>query len=80
MQVSSIFNIDILDTTGNWNSLFTHTVSYDTTSVALMPSITVYGIEVYTFLDTITLPGDGYYSIAGLIVVEMERLLLCQIL
>ena len=64
MQVSAIFNIDILDTTGNWNSLFTHTVSYDTTSVALMPSITVYGIEVYKFLDTITLPGDGYYSIS----------------
>tara|TARA_B100002052_G_scaffold235523_1_gene218866 strand:- start:106 stop:1380 length:1275 start_codon:yes stop_codon:yes gene_type:complete len=64
MQVSAIFNIDILDTSGNWNSLFTHTVSYDTTSGALMPSITVYGIEVYTFLDTITLPGDGYYSIS----------------
>ena len=28
-----------------------------------MPSVTVYGVEVYSYLDTITLPGNGYYSI-----------------
>ena len=29
-----------------------------------MPTVTVYGVEVYTYLDTITLPGNGYYSIS----------------
>ena len=37
---------------------------FDTTSGNLMPAMTVYGIEVYTYLDTITFPGNGHYSIS----------------
>ena len=61
---SATFYISQLDTSGNWNSLFSSTVSFDTTSGNLMPTITVYGVEVYTYMDTITLPGNGEYSIS----------------
>ena len=61
---NATFNISQMDTSGNWNSLFSSTVSFDTTSGNLMPTLTVYGVEVYTYLDTITLPGNGYYSIS----------------
>ncbi|MEE2954055.1 MAG: T9SS type A sorting domain-containing protein [Bacteroidota bacterium] len=64
MAGTAMFNIHQLDTSGNWNGILTSTVMYDTTSGGLMPTVTVYGVEVYTYLDTITLPGDGYYSIS----------------
>ncbi len=65
MQLVAAFNVLEQDTSGAWNLLFTSTVNYDTTSGGLMPSlVTVYGVEVYTFIDTITLPGDGYYAIS----------------
>lgn len=42
----------------------TYTVDYDTTSGNLLPTVTVYGVEVYSFVDTITLSSAGYYSIS----------------
>ncbi len=65
MQLVADFNVFEQDTSGAWNLLFTSSVNYDTTSGGLMPSVvSVYGVEVYTFIDTITMPGDGYYSIS----------------
>jgi len=65
MALVAVFNVFEQDTTGGWISLFTSSVNYDTTSGGLMPSVTtVYGVEVYTFIDTITMPGDGYYAIS----------------
>ena len=65
MGVSAVFDIESYDTSnGTWNSLQTYTVTYDTSSGNLLPTVTVYGVEVYSFLDTITLPGNGYYSIS----------------
>ena len=61
---NATFYISQIDTSGNWNSLFSSTVSFDTASGNLMPSVTVYGVEVYSYLDTITFPGNGYYSIS----------------
>ncbi len=61
---TATFNISAMDTSGSWNALYSSTTSYDTTSGGLMPSVVVYGVEVYSYLDTITLPGDGYYSIS----------------
>ena len=48
---------------GGLNST-TYTVDYDTTSGNLLPTVTVYGVEVYSFIDTITLGSAGYYSIS----------------
>ena len=65
MVTSAVFYVSELDTSGNWNSLFSSTVSYDTTSGNLfLPVQSAYGVEVYIYNDTITLPGDGYYSIS----------------
>ena len=65
MGLVAVFNVFEQDTSGAWISLFTSSVNYDTTSGGLMPSvIIVYGVEVYTFIDTITMPGDGYYAIS----------------
>jgi hypothetical protein len=65
MVTSAVFYVSELDTSGNWNSLFSSTVSYDTTSGNLfLPVQSAYGVEVYVYNDTITLPGDGYYSIS----------------
>ena len=65
MVINAVFNVSELDTSGNWNSLFSSTVSYDTSSGGLfLPVQTVYGVEVYVYNDTITVPGDGYYSIS----------------
>lgn len=65
MGVSAVFDVESYDTSnGTWNSLQTYTVTYDTSSGNLLPTVTVYGVEVYSFLDTITLPGNGYYSIS----------------
>jgi hypothetical protein len=65
MGISAVFDIESYDTSnGTWNSLQTYTVTYDTSSGNLLPTVTVYGVEVYSFLDTITLPGNGYYSIS----------------
>ena len=65
MVTSAVFYVSELDTSGNWISLFSSTVSYDTTSGNLfLPVQSAYGVEVYIYNDTITLPGDGYYSIS----------------
>ena len=45
-------------------STTTYTVDYDSTSGNLLPTVTVYGVEVYSFIDTITLSSAGYYSIS----------------
>jgi len=63
--INAVFNVSELDTSGNWNSLFSSTVSYDTSSGGLfLPVQSAYGVEVYVYNDTITVPGDGYYSIS----------------
>jgi hypothetical protein len=65
MVIHAVFNVSELDTSGNWNSLFSSTVSFDTSSGGLfLPVQSVYGVEVYVYNDTITVPGDGYYSIS----------------
>ena len=65
MQLSATFTIFEQDTSGAWTYVFDSTVNYDTTSGGLMPSVvSVYGVEVYTFIDTITMPGDGYFAIS----------------
>jgi hypothetical protein len=58
MQTWATF--EVLDTMGV--SLFDSTTSVDTTSGALMP-LFPYGVEVYHFYDTITMPGPGHYTI-----------------
>jgi hypothetical protein len=58
MQTWATFEIS--DTSGY---LFDSTVDYDTiTSGALMP-LFPYGVEIYYYKDTITLPGPGSYTI-----------------
>ena len=64
ISANATFQIEKLDTSGNWNFLFSSTVNFDTTSGNLLPNVTVYGVEVYSYLDTITLPGNGYYAIS----------------
>ena len=65
MGLVAAFNVFEQDTSGGWISLFSSSVNYDTTSGSLMPAVvSVYGVEVYTFIDTITMPGDGYYAIS----------------
>ena len=65
MQLNAAFNVFEQDTSGGWILLFTSSTLYDTTSGGLMPAVvSVYGVEVYTFIDTITMPGDGYYAIS----------------
>ena len=65
MQLSAEFEIFSQDTSGNYNYLFSSTVYYDSTNTGgVLSSVqSVYGVEVYTFHDTITLPGDGSYAI-----------------
>ena len=65
ISATAQFDISQQDTSGAWNLLFSSTASFDTTSGGLLSSvITVYGVEVYTYIDTITMPGDGFYSIS----------------
>ena len=52
IAINAVFNVSELDTSGNWNSLFSSTVSYDTTSGGLfLPVQSVYGVEVYVYND-----------------------------
>ena len=65
MGIDAVFQVSVMDTSGNWNSLFSSTVSYDTSSGNLfLPVQSVYGVEVYVYQDTITLPDSGYYQIS----------------
>ena len=65
MGINAIFQVSVMDTSGNWNPLFISTVSYDTSSGNLfLPVQSVYGVEVYIYQDTITLPDSGYYQIS----------------
>ena len=64
MAISAVFDVSQLDTSGNWNSIFSSTVTYDTTSGGLMPTFSAYGIEVYHYFDTITLTTNGEYLIS----------------
>ena len=66
MSQTADFNIDFFGNPANtlpWSSQ-TYSVDYDTTSGNLLPTVNVYGVEVYSFIDTITLPSYGYYSIS----------------
>jgi len=60
----SIYKQEI-DTSGNlvWMFQFSHTVNQNSGTGGLMPNLSAYGVEVYSFSDTISLPGDGHYSI-----------------
>ena len=64
MQLDATFDIYFQDSSGNYNFLFSSTVSYDSTSGAFLGSVqSVYGVEIYTFNDTVTLPVNGNYVI-----------------
>jgi hypothetical protein len=58
MQTWAFF--DVVDTSGA--TLFTTSADYTPGSGTLLP-LFPYGVEVYTFIDTITMPGPGEYSI-----------------
>ena len=60
----SIYKQEI-DTSGNlfWAFQFSHTVNQNSGTGGLMANMSAYGVEVYSFSDTISLPGNGYYSV-----------------
>ena len=69
VSMTTTQNIDVysLDTTvfpPTYNLVFSHTISFDTTSGGAMSSLSsVYGVEIYNFRDTITFPANGNYII-----------------
>ena len=64
MGLSQIVYVYLLDSTGNYTMAFSHTISFDTTSGNSMSSMsTVYGVEIYNFVDSIVFPSDGDYML-----------------
>ena len=64
VPMTLIQSVDIyeLDSNGNYNFLFSQTISFDTSSGNSMSSMLVYGVEIYSFSDSLVL-GDGNYVI-----------------
>ena len=63
MATSAMFQIT-MDSAGVITPITTLTVLADSMSGGLVMGVSAaYGVEVYTYTDTITLPGDGYYTI-----------------
>jgi len=60
-QPLDIYQLDPF--TGIYSLLYTISPAFDTTTGGLVNSISVYGIEVYRFVDTLSFPSDGYYKI-----------------
>ena len=67
MDLNQTVEVYLLDTTvfpPSYSLAFSHTIAFDTTSGGAMSSFSsVYGIEIYNFRDTITLPANGNYMI-----------------
>jgi hypothetical protein len=62
MSLNQSVDVFVLDTSGNYNLLFTQTMSFGVGGpVTAMSS--VYGVEVYHFTDTIDFPANGYYMV-----------------
>jgi len=49
--------------TGIYSLLYSMSPDFDTTTGGLVNSISVYGVEVYRFVDTLSFASDGYYKI-----------------
>ena len=64
MATSAMFEIN-MDSAGVMIPINFLTVLADSMSGGLVMGVSAaYGVEVYTYTDTITLPGDGYYTIS----------------
>ena len=63
MAISAMFEIS-MDSAGVMIPMNLLAVPADSMSGGLVMGVSAaYGVEVYTYTDTITLPGDGYYTI-----------------
>ena len=62
MSLNQSVEVYVLDTSGNYNLLYTHGLTFGVGGPVTSMS-SVYGVEVYHFTDTITFPGNGYYMI-----------------
>ena len=63
MATAAMFQIS-MDSAGVMIPITLLTVPADSISGGLVMGVSAaYGVEVYTYTDTITLPGDGYYTI-----------------
>ena len=64
MATAAMFQIS-MDSAGVMIPITILTVPADSISGGLVMGVSAaYGVEVYTYTDTITLPGDGYYTIS----------------
>ena len=64
MGTTATFEVFLQDTSGTWNFLSSSSVGQSGPSGGIVPSVqSVYGVEIYMFNDTITLPNNGYYYI-----------------
>jgi hypothetical protein len=62
MSLNQSVDVFVLDTSGNYSLLFSQSLTFGVGGpVSSMSS--VYGIEVYHFVDTITFPANGYYMV-----------------
>ena len=64
MATTAMFEIS-MDSAGVNLPIYFLTVPADSMSGGLVMGVSAaYGVEVYTYTDTVTLPGDGYYTIS----------------
>ena len=64
MATAAMFEIS-MDSAGVNLPIYFLTIPADSMSGGLVMGVSAaYGVEVYTYTDTITLPGDGYYTIS----------------
>jgi|TARA_Y100000296_G_scaffold6275_1_gene7709 hypothetical protein len=64
MATAAMFEIS-MDSAGVNLPIYFLTVPADSMSGGLVMGVSAaYGVEVYTYTDTVTLPGDGYYTIS----------------
>ena len=62
MSLNQSVDVFVLDTSGNYSLLFSQSLTFGVGGpVSSMSS--VYGVEVYHFVDTITFPANGYYMV-----------------
>jgi hypothetical protein len=59
-QAIEVYMLDLI--TGNYNLVFTDSLTFGVGGV-FSSMISVYGVEIYHFTDTITFPSNGYYMI-----------------
>ena len=64
MATAAMFEIS-MDSAGVNLPIYFLTIPADSMSGGLVMGVSAaYGVEVYTYTDTVTLPGDGYYTIS----------------